>query len=441
MKKTLLLSSICALICVNYYILRNLKDALIITEAGAEVIPFLKTWAILPSTIFLTMAFTWLANRMSLQRLFFSVISFFLIFFALFALVLYPFGDVLYLHGAAARLGYLFPEGWTGFISMIRYWPLSAFYIMAESWATIVWYILFWGFANEIISFDEAKKHYPAVILAGNLSAIVAGTAVNLLTFPSWTLTFNILTAVIIILGSAALYLFTFMTEDAPALLHVKEQEKMGFVDSLKYIKQSPYFICLTLVVLGFNLIINISEVVWKDQVLAIYPDPGAYNAYMSKISIAIGIASTLITLAFMRFELGKWGWTAIAVATPLVTFGSALFFFLPLLFSAAAGVLLLGSIHVVLSRSARYTLLDMSKEMAFIPFSSDEKLKAKTHIDGIGSRFGKSLGSGLFQGLLLFLPTISACIPLVFLILTAIVFSSLYSIAFIGRELKTSTQ
>ncbi len=436
MKKTILLAAICSLICINYYILRNLKDALIIPETGAEIIPFLKTWALLPSTVLLTMIFTWLAGRMSLKKLFSTVISFFLIFFAFFAFLLYPLGDALYFHRAADSIQLLFPEGWTGFTAMIRFWPLSLFYVMAESWATIVWYILFWGIANEIIAFEEAKKHYPAVILAGNLSAIIAGAAVTFLTFASWTLTFNILTTLIIALGLWTLILFSFLSEDSPSLLCIKQREKMGFVESIKFVKQSPYFLSLLLLVIGFNLIINLSEVIWKDQVVAFYPSPGEYNAYMNKVSIAIGAVSTLITLGFL---LGKRSWTSIALITPVVTFGSALFFFLPLIFSTA-GALFLGTLHVVLSRSSRYTLLDMAKEMAFIPFSSDEKLKAKTHIDGIGSRFGKSLGSGVFQGLLLFLPSISACIPLVFAILTGVVLTSLYSVNFIGRELKSGT-
>ncbi len=436
MKKTFLLAAICSLICINYYILRNLKDALILPETGAEAIPFLKTWALLPSTVLLTMIFTWLANRMSLKKLFFTVISFFLIFFALFAFLLYPLGDALYLHKTADSVQFLFPEGWTGFTSLIRFWPLSLFYVFAESWATIVWYILFWGIANEIIVFDEAKKDYSTVILAGNLSAIIAGAAVTFLTFSSWPLTFNILTILIIGLGAATLILFSFLAEDTPALLYIKQRKKMSFIESINFVRQSPYFISLLLLVLGFNLIINLSEVVWKDQVVNLYPSPAQYNAYMNKVSIAIGVASTLITLGF---QLGKQRWTSIALITPVVTFCSALFFFLPLIFSAA-GTLFLGTLHIVLSRSSRYTLLDLSKEMAFIPFSSDEKLKAKTHIDGIGSRLGKSLGSGVFQGLLLFLPSVSACIPLVFVILTGIVLTSLYSINFIGQEIKSGT-
>src|SRR3990167_7264308 len=48
------------LISLNYNLLRVFKDSMVITapNAGAEVIPFIKVWAILPSAIILTYVFT-----------------------------------------------------------------------------------------------------------------------------------------------------------------------------------------------------------------------------------------------------------------------------------------------------------------------------------------------------------------------------------------------
>jgi len=53
------------LICFNYSILRNLKDALVVTakNSGAEVIPFIKVWAMLPTAILATWIFARLSNR------------------------------------------------------------------------------------------------------------------------------------------------------------------------------------------------------------------------------------------------------------------------------------------------------------------------------------------------------------------------------------------
>ena len=68
------------LISFNYHLLRIIKDPLIITasQSGAEVIPFLKVWAMLPTAIFLTFLLTRLSNRFNREQLFYVIISIFL---------------------------------------------------------------------------------------------------------------------------------------------------------------------------------------------------------------------------------------------------------------------------------------------------------------------------------------------------------------------------
>lgn len=62
------------LISFNYNALRAYKDSMVITaeNSGAEAIPFIKLWAILPSAFLLTFLFTRLANRFTRKRCFTS---------------------------------------------------------------------------------------------------------------------------------------------------------------------------------------------------------------------------------------------------------------------------------------------------------------------------------------------------------------------------------
>ena len=57
---------------------------------------------------------------------------------------------------------------------------------------------------------------------------------------------------------------------------------------------------------------------------------------------------------------------------------------------------------------------------MAFIPLGHECKLKGKAAIDGVGSRFGKSGGSMIHQGLLMIFGTVSMSAPYVAVILMA---------------------
>jgi len=443
MKRSTGLITLCFLICVNYHILRNLKDSLILTQAfsGAEAIPFLKTWVLIPGTLLLVSITLWLSNRLRFSTLFFSASGFFISFYILYTFVLYPHGDLIHLHALADHIQNLVPSGWKGFVAIIRYWPDSLFYVMAESWAVILWYILFTGFANEVMNTQEAKVTYPWIILAGNVSAVFAGFMVNFLTNPNWISTLNRLTLFMGLVTAIICLIFKMMHEKAPKSL--SSPYKMSFWESLKELISSKYLLCLALVVFGFNMIINMTEVIWKDQVLKAYPHPSDYNAYMNQITILIGLVSAVITLFLVRVCANRFHWTVCAVMTPLVTIGSALIFFCPLMLSLVPlGVLVfLGSMHIIFSRSTRYTLFDLSKELALIPLPSDQKFKAKSHIDGIGSRLGKASSSGLFQLFLLVLPNITACAPFVLFILLGVTGMSLLAIRYMGAKNTSSHQ
>ncbi len=67
------------LICFNHSVLRNVKDAVVVTaeSSGAEVIPFIKVWVLLPMAVLFTLVFTKLSNRFSQEKVFYIVITFF----------------------------------------------------------------------------------------------------------------------------------------------------------------------------------------------------------------------------------------------------------------------------------------------------------------------------------------------------------------------------
>ena len=68
----------------NYTILRDTKDALIVTApgSGAEAIPFLKVWGVLPFAILFMIGYAKLSNILSKPKLFYVTVSAFIGFFA-----------------------------------------------------------------------------------------------------------------------------------------------------------------------------------------------------------------------------------------------------------------------------------------------------------------------------------------------------------------------
>ena len=71
------------LIAFNYNLLRATKDTLIVTTStsGAEAIPFIKVWGLLPMAFLMTYIFTKLSNKYSIEKVFYIILTIFLVFF------------------------------------------------------------------------------------------------------------------------------------------------------------------------------------------------------------------------------------------------------------------------------------------------------------------------------------------------------------------------
>ena len=159
-------------ILFNYTVLRDTKDTLIVTapNSGAEAIPFLKVYGVLPGAILFMFIYAKLSNTLSKPALFYTTVTPFILFFVLFALCIYPYREHLHPHAFCDRLQTLLPDGFMGLIALIRNWTFSLFYILSELWGSVCLTLLFWGFANDITKVSESKRFYNLFGLGANLS-------------------------------------------------------------------------------------------------------------------------------------------------------------------------------------------------------------------------------------------------------------------------------
>src|SRR3989344_2343316 len=458
------------LISLNYNLLRVFKDSMVITapNAGAEVIPFIKVWAILPSAIILTYVFTRLANRFDREKVFYIMMSIFIAFFFLFAFLLYPNRDALHPHEFADRMEFLLPSGFKGLIAIFRNWTFTLFYIMSEIWSTAIMSVLFFGFANEVTEVNEARRFYGLFMIGANIASILAGQASafvllfnSMLGIPygksKWEQSILFMCCVVILCGILCILLFRWLNmygirskDPAKFVLDQKEKIKMSMRKNFSYLAGSKYLISIALIVVMYNVAINLVEVVWKNQIKAVYPDPSDFQAYMGNVTTAVGIVSTLASMFISGNIIRRFSWTTsamIPVATMLIT-GACFFAFVvfqeasfisPLTalvgFVPTAFAMFLGTMQNVFARACKFTFFDATKEIAFIPLDPESKLKGKAAIDGVGSRIGKSGGSVIHQGLLLLFVSVSASAPYVAIIFLAIILIWLLSVLSLGKQ------
>jgi AAA family ATP:ADP antiporter len=136
----------------------------------------------------------------------------------------------------------------------------------------------------------------------------------------------------------------------------------------------------------------------------------------MAGITFWIALLAAAISLFVSGNVIRALGWTKSALIAPIMTLVTGALFFAALLLPkdmiieicAAIGTsplvlaVFLGSLQNTLLRGTKYSLVDQTKELAYIPLSQESKIKGKPAIDGLGSRLGKSGGSLMYQFLLI---------------------------------------
>ena len=197
-------------ISFNYTILRDTKDTLIVTSSGAETIPFLKVWGVVPAAVIFMLLYAKLSNILSKENLFYAAITPFLVFFALFAYVLYPNREMLHPNISADMIQSYLPAGLGGLVACYRNWTYSLFYVLSEIWGSAVLSLMFWGFANEISRVHEAKRFYTLLGIGANIALLLSGPAIVYFSdirkhlpanVDAWQVSLNYLMTMVIISG------------------------------------------------------------------------------------------------------------------------------------------------------------------------------------------------------------------------------------------------
>jgi ATP:ADP antiporter, AAA family len=159
-----------------------------------------------------------------------------------------------------------------------------------------------------------------------------------------------------------------------------------------------------------------------------------AYSAFMGSFSSVTGLVTIFMMLAG-RFIFRRFGWGIASMVTPVVLGITGVGFFSLTLFApyvapyiAALGTtpliaaVMVGAAQNILSKSAKYSLFDPAKEMAYIPLESEQRNKGKAAVDVIGNPLGKSGGSFIQQILIFATGSLAASTPYLAAILFVII-------------------
>lgn len=418
----------------SYTLLRNMKDAILINAPGSgkDVLPWVKMAFVTPASILFVLIYAKLSNIFSKEKLFAVVLFGFLAFFLFFSMVLYPLNN--YFNASLSTI-----EGWQknvpmlgNFLTAIGYWTYTLFYVMSELWGNVAVSILFWQFANQIVPTFQAKRFYPVFSLFSNIGLLVAGqlllhskaftSFIFDIAYPGKGATSEALNQFYIkqtqflcgfavLMGLLMYACFVAINSSFEKNTEEKKDEKskktkkpkLSMGESFSLLMKSSYLGYITILVLAFNIIINLVEISWKGVIKEYFEgNMSEYMAFQGHQYTYLAISTALLILFCQNFTRVA-GWRFTANIAPIVNLVTGGLFFAFMIYRSLNGnpsdytlamAMYIGLANNLLGKGTKYAFFDPTKEMAYIPLDEDSKVKGKAAIDVIGGRAGKGGGS-----------------------------------------------
>ncbi|MDD9139454.1 MAG: NTP/NDP exchange transporter [Candidatus Cardinium sp.] len=406
------------LISFCYALTRSLKDMNMLSGVSATTMYFLKGLGVMPSMILFTLIYGKVSRAMDRDGRFNVVMIYFLVFFFFALTYLLPKKELLQLQFSETFQAQ-YPR-LRGVWEMLTHWPICLFYVHAEAWGTFAISVVFWTLANEITAINQAKRFYSFLIIFAAMGSIVAGLVLKLESVRA-----NFDQGLKFVIGAIFLILivykyFSTAIKANPTYYQVekkpkKTKVKMSFMESIRFLARSKYLMLISVLVIGYGLVIALFEGVLKSQMqkyVVTTGDKSLYSVFYADQQIAVGLVSILFTFFFARPILNR-GWTFAASTTPVAALGMTFLFFTFLCFgdfldkflqkfhiTALYMSVLVGIYNVVFVKSVKYVLFDPTKEAVYIPLDEETKVRGKAAVDGVGSRLGKTLASYLIMGM-----------------------------------------
>lgn len=438
--QVILMSLLIFLIFFNQNITRGLKDSLILTLVGAEIISFVKIFIEIPAGIIFALIYTKLSNHISTESIFRIIVLSFIIYFAFFAIYLFPNYKKL----QNFNISCLDQFKW---ITMLyKNWVIVTFYVTAEMWPIIIC-LFFWQLANKITSSNEAIRFYPIWSMFGQTSLIISGFILNyfaqifsniddkinqidllndnlllkllnkfkILDFQdnnilSLQFLVYILILIVFCTGIIIILLQYYITLRKYNIRYDKEKKfTLSIMQSIKIIFKSRYLMLIAIVCMSYHICVNLIESVWFFQAKRYYDNTQSFMQYQGLVLFYTGIFTLFISI-FSGSIIRRFGWLFSASVTPVALLFSGSIFFLIVLFDYIITIfdlnnlffikneliyyiIILGAAQNIIGRGAKYSLYDSTKEMLYLSLPNEIKTKGKIAVDIVGVKVGRFLG------------------------------------------------
>jgi AAA family ATP:ADP antiporter len=358
------------LLLVGYYVLKTVREPLILATGGAEMKAYASAGQALSLMGFVPL-YGWLASRVDRLKLIVFVLAFFIVCIELFYL-----GARL----AVPNLGFVF------FI-----------FVGIFSLATIA---QFWAYANDLYTKQAGDRLFP-IIAIGATGGSWLGSWVAEELFKADVHLYNMLhiTAALLAVHLFIYWIVNRREGGRGGQPRTAAQTTLGGPGGFRLVFNSPYLRLIALLLVLLNIVNTTGEYILGRLVVAAAGAAAAANPALSRESFIgsfygsyffwVNVAA-LVIQAFLVSRIVKYvGIAGVILALPLVALG------------AYSTIALGASLAVVLwaktaENATDYSVMNTGKQMLWLPTSRAEKYKAKQAVDTFFVRTGDLLSAAI---------------------------------------------
>jgi AAA family ATP:ADP antiporter len=369
---TLLLFLNIHFLLVAYYILKTVREPLILTGGGAELKSYAAAFQALVLIGYVPL-YGWVASRLPRHRLILVVVLFFAACIQVFAAA----------HAMGLPyVGFLFFV-WLGIFSVS---------MIAQ----------FWSYANDIHSQSDGKRLFPLIAI-GSVSGAPIGAALAGWLYRSGVSSFSMMQlAAVLLLFHLALYglIHRRMTPGGgQAGEQAGESETLERVGGFALVFRSRYLLLIAALLVVLNIVNTTGEYVLGRSIVehasALAAQQAGFNeeAYIGGFYGAFFFWVNIATICIQAFLVSRivkhLGMAGALFALPIIALGTYS------LVAAGAGFALLRAAKLA-ENSTDYSVMNTVRQMLWLPATREEKYKAKQAIDTFFVRAGDVISAGL---------------------------------------------
>ena len=353
-----------------YYLLKTVREALILAESGAEVKAYSSAAQAL---LFLVIVPAYGAFASRVNRI--NLIRWVTLFFASNLLIFYAFG------AAGVREGVAFFI-WVGVFNML---------IVAQ----------FWAFANDLHTESQGKRLFPVIMLGASLGAVAGGLAAARLIGPMGPYGLMLLAAGLLIpciLISMVIHRRSVAkVVSAPGHAGAAAEAPLAKTGALQLLARDRYLLLIALLILVLNTVNTTGEFLLgkfvEQAAHAASSDQavqkqmiGEFYGTFSSLYNGLGMLLQMFAVSRIFKYIGVRG--ALFILPCIALAGYSFILFVPLL-----GVVRWAKI---LENGTDYSIQNTTRQALFLPTSREAKYKAKAAIDTFFVRAGDVVQAGI---------------------------------------------